>query len=136
MATMGRPKKELNWEEFERLCGLHCTLSDIAGWFGVSEDTIERRVKEDHGITFAEYFKKHAALGKTSLRRLQWESAQKGNVTMLIWLGKQLLNQTDRIDTSHLYPTPIVVERLNGTQVMLTAKAGEIEQKGKTDESN
>jgi hypothetical protein len=29
------------------------------------------------------------------LRQLQWQSAEKGNVTMQIFLGKQMLGQTD-----------------------------------------
>jgi hypothetical protein len=31
-----------------------------------------------------------------SLRRLQAKKAAEGNVTMLIWLGKQYLGQSDR----------------------------------------
>jgi hypothetical protein len=40
---------------------------------------------------------------RASLRRWQLESAKKGNVAMLIWLGKQILQQTDKIEqVSHL----------------------------------
>ena len=35
-----------------------------------------------------------------SLRRMQFEKAQTGNTTMLIWLGKQMLGQKDKIETS------------------------------------
>jgi hypothetical protein len=34
--------------------------------------------------------------GRMSLRRLQWKKAQEGNTTMLIWLGKQYLGQSDK----------------------------------------
>ena len=37
--------------------------------------------------------------GKASLRRLQYDSAKKGNVTAQIWLGKQWLNQKDKSET-------------------------------------
>lgn len=37
-------------------------------------------------------------MGKRSLRRMQWKSAKGGNATMQIWLGKQLLGQTDKQD--------------------------------------
>lgn len=33
---------------------------------------------------------------KKSLRRWQLEAAEKGNPTMLIWLGKQVLKQSDQ----------------------------------------
>lgn len=38
--------------------------------------------------------------GKMSLRRLQWKSAQAGDRTMLVWLGKQYLGQTDKQNVS------------------------------------
>lgn len=96
MAKMGRPRIEIDWEEFDKLCKIQCTLEEIAGWFNCSEDTIENRVKEMHGITFSEYFKQKRASGKISLRRKQFQTAQSGNVSMLIWLGKQYLNQSDK----------------------------------------
>ena len=34
------------------------------------------------------------------LRRQQIEAAKKGNATMLIWLGKQLLEQSDKAETA------------------------------------
>ena len=48
------------------------------------------------GMSFDEYFAQKRGSGKTSLRRAQWLSAQKGNPTMLIWLGKQYLGQRDK----------------------------------------
>ena len=78
--NMGRPRKEIDFEQFEKLCALLCTLSDIAGWFRVSEDTIETRVKEHYNATFSEVYKKHSAIGKVSLRRKQYEIAMDGNV--------------------------------------------------------
>lgn len=100
--TMGRPKIEIDWDEFDKLCNMQCTLVEIAGWFDCSEDTIERRVKEKYEITFAERYKKKSAKGKISLRRKQMEVASSGNVTMLIWLGKQYLNQRDKRETEVL----------------------------------
>lgn len=97
MAKMGRPRIEIDWTEFDKLCALQCTLSEISGWFDCSEDTIERRVEETHGVTFAEYYRQKAGKGKISLRRTQWKMAQT-NPTMALWLGKQYLGQRDRND--------------------------------------
>lgn len=88
---------EVNWDEFNKLCHLQCTLQEIAGWFDCSEDTIERRVKETHGVKFADYYRQKASRGKISLRRQQFQLAEKGNATMLIWLGKQYLGQSDKV---------------------------------------
>lgn len=96
MAKMGRPKKEIDQSEFEKLCVLQCTKADIANWFECSEDTIERWVKRTYGETFAVVFAQKREKGKVSLRRLQWKSAEAGNVTMQIFLGKQYLGQKDQ----------------------------------------
>jgi hypothetical protein len=34
--------------------------------------------------------------GKSNLRRLQFKQAEQGNSAMLVWLGKQYLNQADK----------------------------------------
>ena len=92
---MARPKIEINFKEFERLCALQCTLAEIAGWFGCSEDTIERRVLEEYEEGFAEVFSKKRGKGKISLRRWQMQCAERGNASMLIFLGKNYLGQKD-----------------------------------------
>lgn len=99
MAKMGRPKKEIDALEFEKLCALHCTLSDVAGWFNCSEDTVYRFCKENYNLTFAEAQRKHSAPAKVSLRRVMYEKAMGGNVTMMIWLSKQYLGMTDKVES-------------------------------------
>src|SRR5688572_15523669 len=92
----GRPRKEIDQGFFERLCVIQATLEEIAGVLRVSEDTVERWCERTYELGFAECFKKFSAPGKTSLRRYQFDLAKKGNATMLIWLGKQYLGQTDK----------------------------------------
>ena len=91
---MSRPRKEISAEQFEKLCGLQCTLSEIAGFFDCSEDTIERWCRREYEISFADAFKKYSASGKMSLRRYQFDLAKK-NASMAIFLGKQYLGQRD-----------------------------------------
>jgi len=93
---MGK-KIEIDFEEFEKLCEIQCTLAEIASWFRCSEDTIERRCKDHYKTTFAEAFKKYSGKGKISLRRTQFRLAER-NTAMAIWLGKQYLGQTDKVD--------------------------------------
>jgi hypothetical protein len=113
MSVMGRPKIDIDWDEFDKLCNLQCTLVEIAGWFDCSEDTIERRVKETHGVTFAEHYAKKSSRGKIAIRRKQMQVAQSGNPVMLIWLGKQYLGQKDKSDEEMNTPIQVVV---NGNQ--------------------
>lgn len=91
----GRPKIEIDREQFEKLCSIQCTLAEIADWFGCSEDTIERWCKREMKMSFADAYKKHSVYGKVSLRRNQFRMAEH-NVSMAIWLGKQYLGQTER----------------------------------------
>lgn len=96
MAKMGRKKLEIDWEQFDKLCFIQCTLREIASWFDCSEDTIERRVTEEQGMRFAEYYDKKRGKGLVSLRRKQFDAALNGNTTLMIFLGKQYLGQKDQ----------------------------------------
>jgi len=93
MNKPGRPKIELDWNRFAELCEHQDTLAGIAAAFDCSEDTIERRVQEHFGHTFADVSTDLRQVGKTSLRRKQYELAMAGNVRMLIHLGKHWLGQ-------------------------------------------
>ena len=95
---MGRPILKIDKKEFEKLCGLHCTKMEIADWFSCSEDTIERWCKREYTETFAAVIKKKSSKGKVSLRRMMYEKAQGGNVTMMIWLSKQHLGMKDKVE--------------------------------------
>lgn len=95
MGIMGRPRKEINVKEFEKLCGLHCTKDEIAAFFDMSEETLDERIKEIYGETFSVVFRKKKGQGKISLRRKQWLMADK-SAAMAIFLGKNLLGQSDK----------------------------------------
>ena len=89
-------KNKINKDDFEKLCNLWCTLTEIAEFFDVSEDTLESWCKDTYQETFSETYKKKNSKGKIALRRWQMKSAEKGNVTMQIWLGKQYLGQKEK----------------------------------------
>jgi hypothetical protein len=93
---MGRPKKEIDQPTFEGLCEIQCTQSEICNVMKVSEKTLIKWCDETYGDTFSNVYKRFADEGKKSLRRMQFDSARKGNVTMQIWLGKQYLGQSDK----------------------------------------
>lgn len=100
----GRPKIEINWEDVRKLSLLQCTQNEIASFLGVSVDTLLRR-KE-----FCVLHKKGMEEGRMSLRRLQWKKAQDGNTTMLIWLGKQYLGQSDKQEMTGKDGKPLISE--------------------------
>src|ERR1700730_1358525 len=81
----------INLGELEKLAALQCTDEEMAGWFGISTRTIERRRKSR---IFAETIERGRSKGRISLRRSQLKILQDGSATMGIWLGKQYLGQT------------------------------------------
>ena len=85
---------EIDLAELERLSALQCTDQEIACWFNVTTRTIERRRTEPK---FAAVMERGKAKGRISVRRMQMKLLEQGNATMGIWLGKQLLGQTDQI---------------------------------------
>lgn len=92
--AMGRPHKEIDKKQFESLCGIQCTLEEVCDFFDVTDKTLNAWCKRTYGKTFSEVFRKKRGIGKISLRRAQFQLAQK-NAAMAIWLGRQYLGQTD-----------------------------------------
>jgi len=93
----GRIPKEIDWEAVDELLKIQCTGEEIAVVLKISYDTLERRVKQVHNMSYAEYSAIKRAAGYASLRRAQFKMAQT-IPSMAIWLGKQYLGQSDKID--------------------------------------
>ena len=90
---MGRPLIPIDEGQVRVLASIGCPLAEMASVLGCSQDTLERR--------FADVIETGRSEGKRSLRRKQFELAMKGDRTMLIWLGKQLLGQRDEQRLEH-----------------------------------
>jgi len=92
----GRPRVTLPREALallETLASYHCSAEEIqagleAAGYSIGLRTLWR--------SFGTLIKRQRGAAKTALRRAQWKTALDGNVTMLIWLGKQELGQRDR----------------------------------------
>ena len=93
MAQRGTTAK-IDLVELEKLCALQCTDEELAAWFNVTTRTIERRRKKK---AFAEVMARGKAKGRISVRRMQMKLLENGNATMGVWLGKNILGQTDEV---------------------------------------
>lgn len=113
----GRPRKEIDEKQFKNACAMQATLEEIAGFFDCDEDTVNAWCKRTYGETFSVVYKKFSAPGKMSLRRYQFELAKK-NAAMAIFLGKNMLGQTDKIEQ-----TVMEVEDLSSLAEMLRTDA-------------
>jgi hypothetical protein len=83
----GRPELELDPRVVGGMAFVGATNVEIALFLGCSVDVLERR--------FADVLRKKRMSMRTRLRRAQLRLAMEGNATMLIWLGKQYLGQSD-----------------------------------------
>lgn len=90
---MARPKKKIDYDLAERLARIHCTNEEIASCLGIGKSYWYDLIKRDAKLS--DTIEKARDEGRASLRRLQWQNATQGNVTMQIWLGKQILSQND-----------------------------------------
>lgn len=87
---MGRKKVKIDYDTVKNLAKICCTQEEIASVLGCSVKTLQRRRQ------FNKAYQDGLNDARASLRRLQWKSAASGNITMQIFLGKNLLGQRDR----------------------------------------
>jgi len=85
---VGREGRVVPPDEIEHLASLGCTDREIAKYFNLSESTLR--------YNFSEYLTKGRHQLRITLRQAQLRVAIEGNPTMLIWLGKNILQQTDQ----------------------------------------
>lgn len=91
----GRPKKYIDKQLFEQLCGLQCTLEEMEAFFNCDHKTIARWCRETYeGKRFSQVFREKRQIGKISLRRKQMRLAER-SAAMAIFLGKNYLGQKD-----------------------------------------
>lgn len=91
---MARPKCSIKNNKIQLLASKGLKITEMADLFGVDRDTITSRFS-------AEITKGKADLRK-NLRSAQIKAALNGNPSMLIWLGKQYLGQSDTSIDEHI----------------------------------
>lgn len=98
MAQTGRGQVTIDWDTVGKLLEAGCSGESIATQFGIHRTTLYNRCKVDMGLTFSTFSQQKKMLGDNLLRAKQYQTAMSGNVTMQIWLGKQRLGQTDKME--------------------------------------
>ena len=119
---MKKPKKtvELNEEsKIEKLASFGLTNKEIAEALGYDENTLKRN--------FEIFLTKGRANLKMRLKQKQITVAFKGNVSMLIWLGKQYLGQSEKIQEAGDYE--ITIKRVDATEAKSAKFSVEEEQR-------
>lgn len=91
--------------KLEKLCMLHCTDREIAGYFGVTPERIEQ---ERESPVFVAVMQRGQAKGKIAIRRGQMRLLEKGSSMMAALLGRQLLGQREEVEATNR-PIPVIV---------------------------
>lgn len=92
-----RPEIILDPQAAEAFGRMKATHETMAEFFAVSHDTIARRMADPESEFCVAYKKGFSSLRmRLSEKQVSLAMAGAGNVTMLIWLGKQYLGQSDK----------------------------------------
>lgn len=83
-------KANIPQDQVEKLGRLGCSDSEIGEFFMVSYKTIRNH--------FSKILTKCRSERKAKLRQLMWESAGKGNIAMQIWLSKNELGMSEKVE--------------------------------------
>lgn len=110
---MARPKREIDKEEFEKLCALQCTEREICYFFNVTDKTLNAWCRRTYRQGFSEVYAHAREPGLVSLRASQFKLAKK-SASMAQFLGKNYLGQRDN---------PIVEETLDKINANMQALA-------------
>jgi hypothetical protein len=120
----GRPQIQFDLTVVEGLGRIGATAVEMAHILPASQSTIEHRMA-DRESDFSKSYNKGRAMLNASLRRKQIELAMAGHPTLLIWLGKQLLQQRDRAD---LNQTTVNLHELSAEQLQALSRGASLDE--------
>ena len=93
---VGRPKREFTADQINRMSQLAlagCQNNTIATLMDIPKETLV--------VNFGQLLTKKRCERKYNLRKLQNTAAKKGNPALLIFLGKNVLGQQDKVEQIH-----------------------------------
>jgi hypothetical protein len=85
--TEGRPRKDIDELQVIKLARLGCSSDEIGDIVGLDGSNIRRR--------YGDLMRCVKSETRSTIRRAQLNKALNGDTTMLIWLGKNWLKQSD-----------------------------------------
>lgn len=118
----GRPQIPIDWEIADNCLIAGSNGVQTAAALGVHEDTLYARCVSEKKMSFTAYSAKKKQKGNSALHAKQFQVAIGGNVSMLIWLGKQRLGQEE---------SPHAAEGFDGTLAELLDAIKELKKDDK-----
>lgn len=125
---MARPEKPIDWERVDELLMAGCKGTEICPHFDMHPETFYRKVEEKYNIGFTAYCALKRSQGDSLLKETQFLKAlglsDKGDNTLLIWLGKVRLEQKEAEYQHQQSPTMVVnADLAAGASSNIPAKA-------------
>lgn len=110
MGERGPEPRKLDWDEVGKLVSFQCTQEEVASFFSISVDTLDRACQRDLGMKLAEYWGQKKAVGRIKARKLLWQHAEKigapGAVTAAIYLDKKMFPEETPRPPAPIPPEP------------------------------
>lgn len=92
---VGRKIVTVDWDFVDKALCAGCSAREIAAALDIHEDTLFEHVKRDKKMSWTDFSGKGKAKGELCLRQKQYETALAGCKTLLVWLGKNRLDQRE-----------------------------------------
>ena len=96
-SPLAEERLKIDWNVVDQLLMCHCSGAGIAAYLGICAETLYDRCKKKFNVHFSDYAQEKKSKGIVLLLRKQYQLAMEGDRTMLIWLGKQLAGQSEKI---------------------------------------
>ena len=89
----------IDWELMKDQIGKGMSLEVVAKSHGYSLDQIRKRCRKELRLQFTDFVVLSEEASKTQLKNAMWEKAiNDGNVAMQIWLSKNILGYSDKVE--------------------------------------
>ena len=95
-SNAGRKKVVIDWERVDKSLRAGSNGVQVAAMLGIHFDTLSNHCKEEHKTDFSDYLRQKREKGNNLLKAMQYRLAMDGDRGMLIWLGKNRLDQSDK----------------------------------------
>lgn len=87
---------KIDWNKVDTYLMAGADGLEIAAMLGVHYNTLSSKCKKEKKCDFCAYKQEKRAKGNSLLRAKQYDIAMQGDRSMLIWLGKNRLGQSDK----------------------------------------
>ena len=105
------PKIDFDWSKLDAILQYGAKLTDAADIMNVHPDTVSKKIKTKYKMSFPEYREKKMSVTRVKLYQKQIDVAMAGNVSMLIWLGKNILGQSDKVESELAQKIEVLIDK-------------------------